>query len=322
MNFEVNRSGMFSDLLIPEVFVTEYLPELLPGQVKIYLYAVFLSARKLKVEKEDLCVKLGMTSDEVDNGLLTMEALGLLQQKRTGIVLSDLKEKELNKHYREKTSLPSEDAEKHMARNRLRIQVIQAINKRFFQGVMPSSWYADIDSWFEKFGFEEDVMLALFQHCYDHKVINKNYILKVAQSWHLKGIVNSIDLDNYSIEYQKVREIIQKVSSKLRTGKLTEYEEAFVRKWVMEFGYGFDIIELALKKTTRRLNVGFEYIDKIISEWNEFALKTVDEVLNYEKNIRKAPAKAGDKASLKKDIGGSSLRKGFNDKDRNDLIDI
>ncbi|MEI6602689.1 MAG: DnaD domain protein [Clostridia bacterium] len=322
MNFEVNRSGMFSDLLIPEVFVTEYLPELLPGQVKIYLYAVFLSARKLKVEKEDLCVKLGMTSDEVDNGLLTMEALGLLQQKRTGIVLSDLKEKELNKHYREKTSLPSEDAEKHMARNRLRIQVIQAINKRFFQGVMPSSWYADIDSWFEKFGFEEDVMLALFQHCYDHKVINKNYILKVAQSWHLKGIVNSIDLDNYSIEYQKVREIIQKVSSKLRTGKLTEYEEAFVRKWVMEFGYGFDIIELALKKTTRRLNVGFEYIDKIICEWNEFALKTVDEVSNYEKNIRKAPAKVGDKASLKKDIGGSSLRKGFNDKDRNDLIDI
>ncbi len=322
MNFEVNRSGMFSDVMIPEVFVTEYLPELLPGQVKIYLYCVYLSSRRLKVEKDDLCVKLGMTTAEVDNGLLTMEALGLLQHKRAGIVLTDLKEKELHKHFREKSSSSPEELEQHMARNKRRIQVIQDINKRFFQGVMPSSWYSDIDSWFEKFGFEEDVMLALFQHCYDHKVINKNYILKVAQSWHLKGIINSIDLDNYSVEYQKVREIIQKVSSKLRTGKLTEYEEAFVRKWVLEFGYGFDIIELALKKTTRRLNVGFEYIDKIICEWNLFSLKNVEEILNYEKNIRKSPGKQGDKPTQKKDIGGSSMRKGFNEKDMDDLIDI
>ena len=166
MNFEINKSGMFSDVLIPEVFVTEYLPELLSGQVKIYLFALYLSSRKLKVEQEDLCVKLGMSSAEVENGLLTMEALGLLQRKRGGIVLSDLKEKELNKHYREKTNILMEDAEKHSLRNKRRVQVIQDINKRFFQGVMPTSWYMDIDSWFGKFEFEEDVMLALFQHCY------------------------------------------------------------------------------------------------------------------------------------------------------------
>lgn len=232
-------------------------------------------------------------------------------------MLSDLKEKELNKHYREKTNSSVEDAEKHNLRNKRRVQVIQDINKRFFQGVMPPSWYTDIDSWFEKFGFEEDVMLALFQHCFDHKVINKNYLLKVAQSWHLKGIKNSIDLDNYSVEYQKVREIIQKISSKLRTGKLTEYEEAFVRKWVLEFSYDFEIIELALKKTTRRLNVGFEYIDKIISEWSLFELKTVEDIQNYEKNIRKSPAKTG----AKKDIEGSSLRKGYGKGDTNDFFE-
>ncbi|MEI6132063.1 MAG: DnaD domain protein [Bacillota bacterium] len=322
MNFEVTRSGMFSDLLIPEVFVTEYMPELLPGQVKLYLYAVYLSSRKLKIEKEDICVKLGMSSPEVENALLTMEALGLLHQKRSGIVLADLKEKELHKHFRERSNSNPEETEKHMSRNKLRNQVVQDINNRFFQGVMPSSWYSDIDSWFEKFGFEEGVMLALFQHCYDHKVINKNYILKVAQSWHLKGIINSIDLDNYSVEYQKVREIISKVSSKLRKGKLTEYEEGFVRKWVLEFGYGFDVIELALKKTTRRLNVGFEYIDKIICEWNLFALKTADEVQNYETNIRKSPVKQGEKGTGKKEIGGSTLRKGFSENDMKDLIDI
>lgn len=317
MNFEVNRSSMFSDVLIPEVFVTEYLPELLSGQVKIYLYALYLSSRRLKVEQDDLCAKLGMTSAEVENGLLTMEALGLLQRKRGGIVLSDLKEKEFNKHYRGRTTATTEEAQRHMERNKVRVQVVRDINNRFFQGVMPSSWYTDIDSWFEKFGFQEDVMLALFQHCFDHKVINKNYVLKVAQSWHLKGIKNSMDLDNYSIEYQKVREIIQKVSSKLRTGKLTEYEEAYVRKWVLEFGYGFEIIELALKKTTKRLNVGFEYIDKIICEWNLFELKSVDEIINYEKNIRKTPSKAG----AKKDIDGSSLRKGYSEKDTKDLFE-
>jgi len=318
MNFEINRSGMFSDILIPEVFVTEYLPELLPNQVKIYLYALYLSSRRLKIEQDDLCAKMGLNTSEVENALLSMEALGLLQRKRSGIALTDLKEKELHKHFKQKTEVDVDNSQTNMVRNKRRVAAVQDINNRFFQGVMAPSWYSDIDSWFEKFEFEEYVMVALFQYCFDHKVINKNYILKVAQSWHLKGIKNVLDLDNYSIESQRVREIIQKIASKLRTGKLTEYEEGFVRKWVLEFGYNFEIIELALKKTTKRLNVGFDYIDKIICEWNLFGLKTVAEIDNYEKNIRKPVGKPDEK----KKIEGSSLRTGYGEKDMKDLIDL
>ena len=76
---------------------------------------------------------------------------------------------------------------------------------------MSPSWYTNIDAWFDKYKFEEDVMYALFQHCYDYKGLSPNYIEKVADSWHSKNIINNFDLDAYFIQYQKVKDIRSKV---------------------------------------------------------------------------------------------------------------
>jgi len=43
---------------------------------------------------------------------------------------------------------------------------------------MSPSWYTDIDAWFDRYKFDEDVMLALFQYCFDHKGLIKPYIEK------------------------------------------------------------------------------------------------------------------------------------------------
>ena len=62
---------------------------------------------------------------------------------------------------------------------------------------------------------------------------------------------------------------------------LTTYEDAYVRKWSIDFGYPLDVIEIALKKTTSKANIGFEYLDKIISDWHERGLKTATDVQGY-----------------------------------------
>ena len=43
---------------------------------------------------------------------------------------------------------------------------------------MSPSWYTDIDAWFDKYGFEEDVMYALFKHCYDYRGLSRQYITR------------------------------------------------------------------------------------------------------------------------------------------------
>jgi len=48
---------------------------------------------------------------------------------------------------------------------------------------------------------------------------------------------------------------------------LTVYEDAYVEKWAIDFGYSMDVIEIALRQT--KANISFEYLDKIITDWHD-----------------------------------------------------
>ena len=62
---------------------------------------------------------------------------------------------------------------------------------------------------------------------------------------------------------------------------LTQYEEAYIEKWVNDFKYGMDVIEIALKRTTYKNNPTFEYINNIITDWHDRNLKTPAEVSDF-----------------------------------------
>ena len=91
--------------------------------------------------------------------------------------------------------------------------------------------------------------------------------------------------ENVGITRQGVRDTIVKASE-----QLSQYEEAYVDKWVMDYGYPLNVIEIALKKTTSKTNPSFDYIDKIISDWHERNLKNETEISSFieaEKKKRK-----------------------------------
>ena len=298
MLFEAYKSILFSDTLVPDIFVSEYMPSMDGNCVKVYLHCLFLSKYNKPISTEELSKKLGMDADTIKQAFTYLESVGILSWQEDHIVLADLKEKEVNKMYRLKTTSTPGEAALSTERNKRRNEIIYAINNTFFQGVMSPSWYTDIDAWFDRYRFDEDVMYTLFQHCYEHKGLSKNYIVKVADSWHSKNIRNAFDLDNYSIEYQRFKDIRIKIIKKLKLDRnLTEYEAEYVEKWVMDYKYEFDIIELALKKTTGKTNPSIKYIDAIISEWHKNNLRTKEEIIAYERNrkqsMAKKPAKQG-----------------------------
>lgn len=287
MNFEATRAILFSDTLVSDIFITEYMSDADGDYIKVYLYCLFLGKHKRQVTVSDLSKKLGMDISKVKQAFAHWENLGVFIKKEQGVAICDLKEKEVHKLYRPKLTSTPEEAKLSTERNVKRSQVITAINNMFFQGVMPPGWYMDIDTWFEKYGFEEDIMLALFKYCFDRHALNKNYVLTVAESWFGKGIKNSFDLDNYFVIYEKCHDIKKKICKKLSINrKLTEYEEAYIDKWVIDFGFDFNIIELALKKTTAKTNPNFDYINAILTEWNKKGLKTIEEIQGEMKRFK------------------------------------
>lgn len=294
MYFESFKSIIFSDTLVPDIFITEYMSSMDSDFVKVYIHCLFLSKHNKQVTTKELSKKLNIDAEKVKNALIYLESIGLIYRKdgQNGIILTDLKEKEINKMYRLKTTSTPEDALLSVARNKKRNEIVSAINNKFFQGLMPPSWYTDIDTWFDKYQFEEDVMFMLFQYCYDHNKFSKNYIISVAESWNRKSIRNEIDLVNYMTEYESFKDLRSKIVKKLKlTRNLTEYEEQYVEKWFTVYKYDFEIVEMALKKTTAKTNPNFNYLDAIISDWNKNSLKTKEEILEYEKNRKSTLAK-------------------------------
>jgi DnaD/phage-associated family protein len=287
MFYETNTSVLYSDTLIPDVFISDYLPSLDGDSVKIYIFIQYLGKHNKSANLTEISKTLSIEIERVKDSLQLLENYGIIEKKDKKTLLVDLKEKEIKKLFRRKTTSLPEEAIENSEKNKRRNATVYAINEKFFQGLMSPTWYTDIDTWFERYKFDEDVMYTLFQHCFDHRGFSKNYIEKVAENWFNKNIKTSLDLDTYYIENQKLREIRNKIAKKLKLGRmLTEYEEELVENWYSNYNYEFDIIEIVLKRTTGKTSPNFNYINSVLTDWNSKGLKTKEEIMEYTKILQ------------------------------------
>ena len=281
MNFKIKKTLLYSDTQLSDIFISDYLPALDADSVKLYVYCLFLAKYNKTFDVTTLSEKLGMSKDIVRNCTDNLRSCGLIVQNENSITFNDLKERAVLSNFKPRES---SDPQKCMSSiiHKKRNRVIKSINNKFFQGLMSPSWYTDIDSWFDMFKFEDDAMYMLFQHCFDRGVLQKNYILTVARDWFNKGITTSLDVENYYEEYQKIKNISYKIRKKLnRSTPFSEYDEKVIEKWISSFKYDFDIIELALQKTTGTANPNLNYVNRIIENWYKMGLKTREDIISY-----------------------------------------
>ena len=156
-----DKSLLFSSTEIPDVFFTEYLPLANGDYVKVYIYLLFLSNYDKEANINELSKILGLPFNTVQDAFKFWEEQGVITKKSNGYSLTNIQENELSKLYSPKvTSSP----EKIMLteQSKYRANAIESINNQFFQGLMSPAWYTDIDLWFNKYGFDEQVMIDFF----------------------------------------------------------------------------------------------------------------------------------------------------------------
>ena len=294
---------LFSETVVPDIFFAEYLSNMPSDSVKIYLYLIFLSKYNKDAKINDLSKKLELPLKSLNDGIAYLESNGLITRKENGYIITNLQEQTLHKLYKPNlTASPEKVAD--IAKNKARAKVIQHINNSYFQGIMGPSWYNDIDLWFTKYNFDDQVMIALFDYCYGRSALHKNYIQTVAEAWGNNNIKTWNDLELYSQKQEKLIKIKKTIAKKLGKQSLTQYEEAYIEKWVIDFGYELNIIEIALKRTTFKTNPTFEYINNIITDWHERNLKTPEEVLAF---IEQRNKQKKDTKQLQKQVAKASF---------------
>ena len=279
MKLEQNEKPiLFSETMIPDIFFAEHLSQIPGDYLKIYLYLIFLSKYGKDIKLNDLSKKLNIPLKTINDGFKYLEENELILKKSTGYVIVDLQEATLHHLYTPNLTMSKEKVEQ-TTKNKSRAKAIEHINNMYFQGIMGPSWYNDIDLWFRKYSFDEQVMIALFDYCYNRSAMHRNYVQTVAEAWSSHKVKTWNDLDKYYEQQESMNKLKKSIAKKLgKYNGLTQYEEAYIENWVQNFGYDMNIIEIALKRTTFKQNPTFEYINNIITDWHERNLKTPDEI--------------------------------------------
>ena len=295
------RKNIFVNISVSEIFILKYMKDMPQEVVKLYMYLLYIEANQINIEIETISKEINISLKDVKASLDYLQEKGLIIMMEEGFYIVDLQEKEVMELYTPKVTASKEMIEANQRKNNKREKIINDIESMYFAGNMKAEWYKKIILWFEKYNFSNEAMLGIFSHCFSDEVKPIAYVETVVKSMADKGVITINDLSKQIVNYDKKSKIIKFVKTELNLHKaLTKPQERIVEKWIFDYNYDKEQIKLVIDKTINAQNVGFNYLDKIITEWYQQGLKTAEEVLKYEKeNKEKLEEKKKEKNNRK-----------------------
>lgn len=268
MKLDSNTILHLSDTLVPDVFISDYMNRLDGTAIRCYL-AILQTYQhgNRKLTTAELAHRLGISENRAEQALSELQFLQLIVIQSGKLEIVDIKFVEAKKHLTHRLETENVSEEQISRRER----IIRQINDTFFQGVMSSTYYAKIDDWFHKYGFEPEVVYAMFSEAAgNNKLDGPGYVSAIAENWAAHGIKTFRQLNQFYQEYDEIKEIKKKIRDKLKIqGELTVYQEKLLKKWLRQYQFDFSMIESALAETVNVNNPSFRYIDSILTKWHE-----------------------------------------------------
>lgn len=295
------RKNIFANISVSEIFILKYMKDMPQEAVKLYMYLLYIEVNQINIEIETISKEININLKDVKASLDYLQEKGLIIMMEEGFYIVDLQEKEVMELYTPKVTASKEMIEANQRKNNKREKIINDIESMYFAGNMKAEWYKKIILWFEKYNFSNEAMLGIFSHCFSDEVKPIAYVETVVKSMADKGVITINDLSKQIVNYDKKSKIIKFVKTELNLHKaLTKPQERIVEKWIFDYNYDKEQIKLVIDKTINAQNVGFNYLDKIITEWYQQGLKTAEEILKYEKeNKEKLEEKKKEKNNRK-----------------------
>ena len=295
------RKNIFANISVSEIFILKYMKDMPQEAVKLYMYLLYIEENQINIEIETISKEINISLKDVKASLDYLQEKGLIIMMEEGFYIVDLQEKEVMELYTPKVTASKEMIEANQRKNNKREKIINDIESMYFAGNMKAEWYKKIILWFEKYNFSNEAMLGIFSHCFSDEVKPIAYVETVVKSMADKGVITINDLSKQIVNYDKKSKIIKFVKTELNLHKaLTKPQERIVEKWIFDYNYDKEQIKLVIDKTINAQNVGFNYLDKIITEWYQQGLKTAEEILKYEKeNKEKLEEKKKEKNNRK-----------------------
>ena len=273
-----------SDVLVPDLFISNYLPRLSGEAVRVYLYSLRMARTRETLSSSELLSFLNITEEQLREALLELAQADVIQILEMGeqFSLNDLKELELLRQYQARNPEKQSETLERLEKDREIKETLQLINDRFFVGQMSYPWAKFISDCFYGCAFEPPTVYALISEAASsRKLSSPNYAKKIAEAWVKAGVRSYADVQAYAETRERLQKFSRWVGRKLKC-HMGEAETEMTSKWLRDYGYDKDVVSLALERSVQIADPNLNYFDAILRTWYKAGVKTRAEAEAYE----------------------------------------
>lgn len=129
-----------------------------------------------------------------------------------------------------------------------------------------------------------EVICTLLSFCYKNNKPAK-YMEKTALDWVEKGITTLEAASSYLSFFNNYGKVLRFFGVTDRTPN--QKEQNYIDKWIKEWQLGFELIELAAKRTVENTGkAAFSYCNKILESWYKSGLNTIEAIEKSEADYK------------------------------------
>lgn len=166
-----------------------------------------------------------------------------------------------------------------------RNKLVSIINCEFYNNKMPYVIFRLIDDCIEEYEFDSMVIYSLFDYARsERKQYSTTALENLARDWHKQGITTMSKVEEFLFKQMELRNVRAYVSGFFNK-KLNGFDIEKVEKWVLDFGYNFDVVRYAFEVNSFRSHINIQHIDTTLSKWYERGATDLKSAISIQEEI-------------------------------------
>ncbi len=290
--YKTNKEDLHNTA-IENIFINHYMPAAPGDYVKVYILGLKYAASYTNnyLSNEVLAKTLNLSQEEVLNawryweeqGIIKLN-MGLAEHEKGSYDIEFLSIKEIVLNIKDAPVITDKYSPQRIINSRSNYKIkdmFEYIKKIAGREASQSEMFTFLD-WIDDYGFPPDVVMLIIEDCFSRNKKDLPYLKQVAKNWYDAGINSAEKAAEYAARHKEKWQKYSRVINFLRLGRQpTTPEEELMHKWFYTYEYSEDIVLKACELTAQTIKPSFHYIDKILTEWNNCKLKTMEEIEAY-----------------------------------------
>ena len=347
MGETMNRISLTSSrftncIILPNIFIDEYMPSANGDYVKVYLYLV----RCMQDLQSDITItaiadRLDNTEKDILRALSYWEKVGLLTLDKnadheiTAIALTNLSGSNCTDHAAaaseacvsaepapapvqsvpesNRPAAPAPFAKPHYTESQINqitsddeVKWMMNIIEVYLEHPLRPVDVQLIMYLYESLGFSRELIMYLYEYCISKGKKNASYIETVALAWHKEGIDTVEKAEASSAAYNSNYNAVAKAFG--ITNGLGAIHQQIINKWSVKYKFSCELMVEACNRTMLKTGkASFEYAESILESWFKQGVKSLKDIESLDAAHKKSSSRST--AAEKKPAAKTSTNK-------------